>query len=156
MAGTSTRPVKSAAVAAANYGTAGGSSAAGAAWAAGFLADPAAIFAAAADSVDEWQAAVNTQQAADNFVAGLGKVNIAAVTKKVNGVGKSSFTAGVNAAAGPGGNYMAFSSAFQPWMTTELANLNRTNPRGDKSANRARLNTFLDDLEAKAGTFRVK
>lgn len=157
MAGTSTRPVKSASDASAKYAANGGSTAAGNDWASGFLADPDAIFAAAAAAVDDWADAVNTDSAKKNFVSGLQKVNKVALTAKVNGAGKASFTSGVKSAGGPGGNYVAFSSSYQPWLATELANLNRTNPRSsDKASNRARLNQFLDDLEAKSGTFRVR
>lgn len=154
MAGTTTRPVKSAQTAAANYGTNGSAANAANLWAQDFLADPQAIFAAAAARVSYWQSQVSTQQAATNYVNGLNDVNIQALTTKVNGVGKASFSAGVKAAGAPGGKYAAFAAEFQPWLTNELATLNRTNPRGDATQNRARLNAFLDALEAQKGNFR--
>lgn len=154
MAGTTTRPVKNSQTATSRYATNGGSSQAQSDWAANFLADPQAIFAAAAAAVARWQSAVSSTEAADNFVAGLGNVNMSALATKVNGVGKQSYSAGVKAAGQPGGKYAAFSAEFQPWLQNELATLNRTNPRGDKAANRARLNAYLDSLDGQAGQFK--
>lgn len=156
MAGTATKPIKTAVAATAKYGTNGGSATAAADWAAGWSVDPAAIFAAAAAAVDTWQANVSTPLAAANFKAGLAKADPQAAINKVNGPSKATFSAGVKAAAAPGGNYSTFSTAWQGALSTELATLNRTNPRGDRTTNRARQAAYDAWVDQQAGKFRVK
>src|SRR5277367_3381034 len=131
-------PIKTAQQAAANYGTKGGAAAAATAWAAGYTADIPAIFDAAAAQVDYWKSQVSTAQAATNFKNGLSraKQNVTAITQKVNTVGMASFSAGVKAAAT--GNYLTFANSWQTAVSNEVATLDRTNPRGDRTANRAR------------------
>ncbi len=149
-------PVKTAAQAAAAYGANGGSSTAAANWANNFSADIPAILSAAAAAVGSWQDAVSTDQAAQNFTAGLNKAkgNAAAIAQKVQGVGKNSFSAGVKAAST--GNYAQFAAAWQGAVTTQVAQLDRTNPRGDRSANRARQAAYDAWVDSQAGKFRVK
>lgn len=151
-------PIKSAAVASANYGTNGGSTTAQTNWATNFSSDIPAILSAAAAAVSTWQQNVATQQAATNFVNGLNtaKNNAGAIATKVNGVGKASYTAGVKAAAAAGGNYATFSANYQPAVAQEVATLNATNPRGDAAANQARMIAYNTWATAQHGKFRVK
>lgn len=149
-------PIKTAQQAAANYGTKGGAAAAATAWAAGYTSDIPAIFAAASAQVDYWQSQVSTQQAATNFKNGLARAaqNTTAIAQKVNTVGMASFSAGVKAAAQ--GNYLAFANNWQTAVSNEVATLDRTNPRGDRAANRARQAVYDQWVDSQAGKFRVK
>jgi hypothetical protein len=149
-------PIKTAAQAAASYGTNGGGATAAQNWANGFTADIPAILSAAAAAVGRWQEAVVSDQAAQNFTSGLNRAknNAGAIAAKVNGVGKASFSAGVKAASQ--GNYLAFSQAFQNAVATEVSQLDRTNPRGDRATNRARQAAYDAWIDSQAGKFRVK
>lgn len=150
--------MKTAATAILNYGTNGGSIAAQTAWASGFSGNIDAILSAAIKAVPQWQAAVATQQAANNMTAGLtrAKGNEAAIITKVTSVGKASFTAGVNAAAAPGGDYATFSPAWMSAVTQEVQTLNVSNPRGDRAANRARQAAYDAWVDQQGGKYRVK
>jgi len=150
------RPVRTAAAAAAKYGMNGSSGAASAEWAAGFTADIPAILNAAKTAGNYWQARVSEPEALTNFRAGLDRAHtrVGEITAKVNGVGKASFAAGVRTAAA--GAYLSFSSAWQPAVQALLDTLDRTNPRGDRAANRARQAAFDAWVDRQAGKFRVK
>lgn len=149
-------PMKTPAQASTNYANNGGSAQAATNWATNLSADLPAVFAAASAKVGFWSSQVSTVQAQNNYVSGLNKAsaNTAPIIAKIQGPSKSTFSAQVRAAGGPGGRYTAFAAAFLPAVSTEIANLNRTNPRGDKTANRARLNAYLDWLDSQAGKFR--
>lgn len=149
-------PIKTGQQAAAAYGTKGGAAAAAQAWAAGYTADVGAILSAAAAASQAWVDGVTAPQATLNFKAGLARAqnNIPAITAKVNGVGMASFAAGVKAAAM--GNYLAFANNWQTAVATEVANLDRTNPRGDTATNRARQAVYDQWVDSQAGKFRVK
>ena len=151
-------PIKTAAQAAANYGTNGGAPAAANNWATNFTADIPAILSAAAAAVGTWQTNVALPQSAINFTNGLNaaKQNAAAIATKVNSVGKASFTAGVKAAAAPTGDYSLFSNKWMPAVAQEVATLNLTNPRGDRAANRARQAAYDAWIDTQAGNYRVK
>lgn len=153
-----TVPIKSATVAAGNYGTNGGSAQAQQNWATGYTTDIPAILSAAAAAVTTWQENVSTAESAANFVNGLNaaKANAGAIATKVNGVGKASYTAGVKAAAAPGGNYAAFSAKYQPAVAQEVATLNATNPRGDAAQNTQRMLAYNQWAISQKGQFRVK
>jgi hypothetical protein len=150
--------MKTAATATLNYGNNGGSAAAQTAWANNFSANIDAILSAAIKAVPQWQAAVATQQAATNMQAGLTKAkgNEAAIISKVQGVGKASFSAGVRAAALPGGDYTTFAGAWMPAVTQERATLDISNPRGDDAANTARMLAYNSWAISKRGQYRVK
>jgi len=149
-------PIKTPQQAAANYGTNGGAASAANNWATNFTTDIPAILSAAAAAVSFWQSQVSTQQAATNFTNGLNaaKNNVTAIAAKVNSVGKASFSAGVKAAAT--GNYMTFASSFMPAVANEVSLLDRTNPRGDRAANRARQAAYDAWIDSQTGKFRVK
>jgi len=150
--------MKNAQQAAANYGTNGGSVAAQTNWAANFSANIPAILDAAAKAVALWQANVSTALAASNFTAGLAraKQDAGAIATKVNGVGKASFTAGVKAAALPTGDYSIFAGHWMPAVAQEVAQLNISNPRGDRAANRNRQAVYDAWVDTQAGNYRVK
>lgn len=139
-----------------NYGTNGGSPTAAALWASNYSADIPGILDAAASAIPRWQAAVAEQQAAINMATGLNraKQNTTAIATKVNGVGKASYSAGVKAAAS--GNYLSFANQWMPAVANEVANLDRTNPRGDRTANRARQAAYDAWVDTQIGKFRVK
>lgn len=149
-------PVKTAAQAAAKYGANGSSGSAATEWASGYTADIPGILDAAARSVSYWQSQVSTALAASNFTTGLGRAknNVAAIAAKVNGVGKASFSAGIRAASQ--GAYLAFSQLWQGAVASEVATLDRTNPRGDRAANRMRQAVYDAWVDTQEGKFRVK
>jgi hypothetical protein len=148
--------IKSAAQAAAKYGTNGGSAQAATEWANGFSADIPGILDKAIAAGPRWQAAVNDPQSLVNLRNGLNRAknNVGAITTKVQGVGKSSFSAGVRAAAT--GNYLTFSQAWQTAVGNEVLQLNNSNPRGDRAANRARQAAYDAWIDGQGGKFRVK
>lgn len=151
-------PIKTAAIATANYGTNGGSVTAQGNWATNFNLDIPAILSAAQAAVPFWQSQVALPQSALNMTNGLNraKANVSAIQTKVNTVGKASYTAGVKAAAAPGGNYAAFSAAWQPAVANEVSSLNVTNPRGDAAANTARMLAYNAWALTQTDKFRVK
>ena len=150
--------MKTAAQAVANYGTNGGSANAANQWAADFSANITAILTAAKNAVGTWQAAVADPQSATNFQNGLNRAlaNTGPIVTKVNGVGKASFTAGVKAAAAPGGDYATFAPAWMTAVGQEVSQLNISNPRGDRAANRARQAAYDQWVDTQTGKFRVK
>jgi hypothetical protein len=150
--------MKTAATAVTNYGTNGGSANAATAWASGFSTNVDAILSAAIKAIPLWQSAVATQQAATNMASGLNraKQNEAAIITKVNGVGKNSFSAGVKAAAGPGGAYASFAPNWMAAVGSEVQQLNVSNPRGDRAANRQRQSAYDAWVDTQAGKYRVK
>jgi hypothetical protein len=150
--------VKTAAQAVTNYGTNGGSVAAQTNWASGVSTNIDAILSAAIKAIPLWQAAVATPQAAINMNNGLvrAKSNEPAIITKVNGVGKASYSAGVKAAAAPGGDYALFAPNWMSAVSAEMTSLNVSNPRGDRTANRARQAAYDSWVDSKAGQFRVK
>ena len=150
------KPMKTAAQAAANYGANGGAAAAAALWATNLLIDFPGVLDAAAGAGVFWQSQVSTAQALNNFKNGLGRAknNMAVISGKINGVGKQSFSAGVKAAAT--GNYLEFAGAWMPAVSQEVLQLDRTNPRGDRATNRARQAAYDAWIDGQAGKFRVK
>lgn len=146
--------MKTAQTAATNYGTNGGSIAAQTQWAAGFVAKIPAILDAAVAAIPRWQAAVSTALAAANMASGLNaaKANVGAISTKVNTVGKASFSAGVKAAST--GAYLGFATQWMPAVNAEVTQLNVTNPRGDRTANRARQAAYDAWVDTQAGNFR--
>lgn len=150
--------MKTAADASANYGTNGGSVAAGNLWATNFSSNIPAILQAAIDAGDRWQAALADPQALVNLKAGLAraKTQVGAIATKVTTVGKASFSAGVKAAAAATGDYSVFASKWMPAVAQEVAQLNLSNPRGDRAANRARQAAYDAWVDTQANNFRVK
>jgi hypothetical protein len=148
--------MKTAQQAATAYGTNGASATAQNMWAANYSADIPGILTKAAAAGGRWQAAVQDPQALTNFQSGLNRAknNVAAITTKVNGVGKSSFAAGVKAAST--GNYATFAQAWMQSVATEVQNLDVSNPRGDRAQNRARQAAYDSWVDNQAGKFRVK
>jgi hypothetical protein len=149
-------PVKTPAHAAANYVANGGAPAAANNWATNLALDLPAVFAAAAKQVGFWSSQVSTVEAQNNYVNGLNKAaaNTAPIIAKINGPAKGTYTAQVRAAGGPGGRYLAFANQWMPAVATERANLDRTNPRGDRAANRARQAVYDTWVDTQAGKFR--
>jgi hypothetical protein len=144
--------MKTAAQAAAAYGANGSSATATTNWGSGLIAAVPTIKAKAAAAANTWQANVNTPQALTNFIAGVNNFDPNAFAVKVNGAGKTSFAAGVRAAST--GKYLAFSTNWQQAVGTEVSNLDRTNPRGDRSANRARQAAYDAWIDTQGGKFR--
>jgi hypothetical protein len=149
-------PIKTAQQAAAAYGANGSSAAAQNLWATNFSADIPGILAAAAAAGQFWQTQVQSPTALTNYQRGLQRAanNVQAITTKVNGVGKASFAAGVKAAST--GDYLTFAQAWQTAVGNEVSQLDRTNPRGDRAANRARQAAYDAWVDSQAGNFRVK
>lgn len=150
--------MKTPATAVANYLRNGANAAASTAWATGFTANIPAILDAAIAAAPRWQAAVADPQALVNLTSGLqrAKQNAGAIATKANGVGKASFTAGVTAAAQPSGDYSLFAAKWMPAVAQEVAQLNVSNPRGDRAANRARQSVYDQWVDSQANNFRVK
>jgi hypothetical protein len=151
-----TKPVKTAAQAAANYGVNGSSATAVALWAANLLIDFPGVLDAAAGAGAYWQQRVSEASALANFKTGLGRAknNMTVISAKINGVGKQSMAAGIKAAAT--GNYLEFAGAWMPAVANEVLQLDRTNPRGDRAANRQRQAVYDAWVDSQAGKFRVK
>jgi GH25 family lysozyme M1 (1,4-beta-N-acetylmuramidase) len=140
--------------AATKYGANGGSPAAATLWSADFLTAFPTMIANAVKQVNFWQAQVSTAAAAAAFTKGLqaASQNQAAIAAKVNGPAQASFMAGVKAAST--GKYLTFANEFLPAVANEVNTLNQTNPRGTPAQNRARLNAYLDWLEAQKGNYK--
>jgi hypothetical protein len=149
-------PPKTSAQASANYINNGGSPNAATLWATNLAADLPAVFAAAERQVAFWQSQVSTTETANLYVAGLRKAaaNTGPIITKINGPAKATYTAQVRAAGAAGGNYANFSAAWQPAISAELQNLNRTNPRGDFGTNLARLNALITWAHGQKGKFK--
>jgi len=150
------KPIKTAAQAAQNYGINGGSANASLMWATNLLIDFPGVLDAAANAGAFWQSQVSTAQALSNFKTGLSRAknNMTVISGKINGVGKSSYSAGVKAAAT--GNYLEFAGQWMPAVSNEVLQLDRTNPRGDRATNRQRQAVYDAWVDAQAGKFRVK
>lgn len=144
--------MKTAQQAAANYGTNGSSVTAQNQWAADFITQIPKMQARAAAQAAFWQSQVSTAQAQQAFIRGVQNLDVQAVTAKVNGPAKATFAAQVRAAST--GKYLQFATAFIPAVSQEVANLDRTNPRGTPAQNRARLNAYLDWIESQKGNFK--
>jgi hypothetical protein len=150
--------MKSAAQAAAAYVANGSAPTATQQWASNYNAAYPNMIVKATAAIPLWQSAVSTQQAATNMKNGLAKAGNKApqVAAKVSGAGSASFAAGVRAAGGPGGDYLAF---IGPWLSaaaSEVQTLNTTNPRGTRQQNRARQAAYDAWVDSQAGNFRVK
>lgn len=117
-------------------------------WSTGYIAAGPGIFSKAADSVADWQAAVASAMAADNFVAGLRKVNFTQVQATVQGAGKTKYT---SAGSTKQAKYSAFASVFGPKLANIVSALPPRGPRGS-AQNRTRLNQLLDQVAATRGS----
>lgn len=148
--------MKTAAQAAAKYLTNGSAATATGLWATNFNAKIGAIFDAAAASVTRWQAAVNDPAVAARFVGGLNKAKTRApaIQTKVTSVGAPALAAGVRAAGGANGNYTNFSVAWMSAVGNEVNQLNQTNPRGDRAANRGRQAAYDAWVDTQSGNFK--
>jgi hypothetical protein len=149
-------PIKTAQQAADKYGANGSSATASTLWANNFNADIPGMLAAAQAAIPRWQTAVQDPQAATNMNNGLNRAKnkAGAIAAKVSSTGKASFQAGVRAAAADA--YLAFAQAWQGAVANEVGQLDRTNPRGDRAANRARQAAYDLWVDSQAGNFRVK
>lgn len=144
--------MKTAAQAAAAYGANGSSPTATANWGTNLIAAVPTIKAKAAAAANTWQANVNTPQALAAFVKGVNNFDPNAFATKVNGAGKTSLAAGVRVAAT--GKYLAFSQAWQTAVGNEVSTLDRTNPRGDRAANRQRQAVYDAWIDTQGGSFK--
>jgi hypothetical protein len=149
-------PLKTPAQAAANYARNGGSPTAAALWATNLSADLPAVFAAAKAAGPTWQQNVNTPQALLNYGNGLTRAsnNTAPIIAKINGPSKNTFQQQVTAAGGPGGKYTGFAGAWMPAVSTQVANLDRTNPRGPSGTNQARMDAQYNWAVSQHGKFK--
>jgi hypothetical protein len=150
--------MKTAAQAAAAYVANGTNPTAVALWASDYNAAYPTMITKAVAAIPLWQANVSTAQAAANMANGLNKAasKAGAVATKVSGAGSASFSAGVRAAGGPGGDYTAFIGPWLSAVSAEVQTLNTTNPRGTRAQNRARQAAYDNWVDSKAGQFRVK
>jgi hypothetical protein len=148
--------MKTPAQATAKYLTNGSAAVSTGLWATNYNAKIGAIFDAAAASVSRWQAAVQDPAVAARFVKGLGKAKTRStqIATKVTTVGAPALAAGVRAAAAVDGAYTAFSNAWIPAVSQEVATLNQTNPRGDRAANRARQAAYDSWVDQQNGNFK--
>ncbi len=147
------QPIKTAQQAAADWVAGATTTLAATRWAEGIAKPKRDPFQAALAQAGYWQDQVSSPQALLNYQVGLSSINEDLYLQIVNTRGKINYTGGVKDKQA---NYAAFAGKFMGWLANEIQSLDRTNPRGDKSANRARLNAYLDALEAQAGQFRVK
>src|SRR5712692_4362182 len=106
-------------------------------------------FEAAKAAVGFWQQKVASPEAAAAYTRGLDRVNIAEFTATVNGQGQANYRNGVTTKTSKMG---AFLTGFLPRLGNILQTLDRTNPKGDYSANIARLNSYLDAVHATKGS----
>lgn len=141
------RTVKDATTATANWGSAIAASAGK--WAAGYANPSRNPFDANVINPDAWQAGVSTPQAKALYKKNMAGVNQDVVLATVNGPGKQKYAA---AGQNKTGKVQAFMQTFLPKLGTILQNLNQTNPKGPRGTNRARLNAYLDAVEATRGT----
>ncbi len=149
--------MKTAVQAAAAYVANGTTTAATTSWAANYNAAYPSMITKATAAIPTWQSAVASPAAATAMSKGLARAatKSGAVATKVNGAGLASFSAGVRAAGGPGGDYSAF---IGPWLTAvgqEVQTLNTTNPRGTRAQNRARQAAYDAWVDTQAGNFKV-
>jgi hypothetical protein len=149
-------PMKTPAQAAADYVAGAGSANAATLWAANLSADLPQVFANASAAAPLWQQEVSSPAALTAYRAGLSKAaaNVQPIITKIQGPAKATYSAQVKVAGAPGGNYAAFAAEFLPAVGTEIATLNRTNPRGDFDANVARLNAYLTWLHSQKGQYK--
>ena len=117
-------------------------------WSANYVAAGPAIFTKAAASVADWQTAVASQMAADNFVRGLQSVNFSQVQATVTGAGKTKYT---SSGSTKQAKYSAFAQIFGPKLASIVNGLPPRGPRGS-AQNRTRLNQLLDAVQATRGT----
>lgn len=150
--------MKTAAQAAAAYVANGTAPSAVALWASDYIAAYPTMITKAIAAIPTWQANVSTLLAAKNMQNGLTRAGTqgASVATKVNGAGAASFSAGVRAAGGPGGDYTAFVGPWLSAVSAEVQTLNTTNPRGTRAQNRARQAAYDAWVDSQAGNFRVK
>lgn len=150
--------MKTAQQAATKYVTNGSAPAAAQLWSADFLAALPTMFDKAIAAIPTWQAAVSDPAAATMMAKGLNraKSNTGPITTKVNGPAQASFSSGVRVAGGPGGAYSSFAAVWIPAVSTEVATLNQTNPRGTRAQNRARQAAYDAWVDQQAGNFRQK
>jgi hypothetical protein len=148
--------MKTPAQAAADYAAAAGSASAANLWATNLSADLPQVFANAVSAAALWQQEVSGAAALANYKGGLQKAasNVQPIIAKIQGPAKATYSAQVRVAGAPGGNYAAFSAQFMPAVGTEVATLNRTNPRGDFDQNLTRQNTYLIWLHGQKGQFK--
>lgn len=149
--------MKTAAQAAAAYVANGTAPASTTAWAADYNAAYPTMITKAIAAIPLWQSNVASPLAASNMQKGLTRAGTkaGAVATKVNGAGLASFSAGVRAAGGPGGDYVAFIGPFLSSVGQEVQTLNSTNPRGTRAQNRARQAAYDAWIDSQAGNFRV-
>lgn len=149
-------PKKTAAQAASNYGTNGGSVAAANNWAANLSANFAQVLQKAASAVGTWQANVSTAQAANNFTGGLNRAsqNVAVAVAKIQGPSKATFSAQVKVAST--GNYQTFATKFVPAVDAEAAALAAQYPGTDPASGTQRMVAMNAWLISQKGNFRVK
>jgi hypothetical protein len=147
---------KTAAQAAANYGTNGGSAAAANAWAQNLGTNFAAVLAKAAAAVGTWQANVSTLEAASNFQGGLQRAaqNVSVAVAKINGPSKATFSAQVKVAST--GNYQTFATKFIPAVDAQAQAIASQNPGTDSASGTARMLAMNAWLISQKGNFRVK
>jgi len=150
------RPPKTAAQAAAAYGTNGGSPNAANAWAANLSINFAQVLQRAAAAVGTWQQNVSTAEAAAMFTGGLNRAaqNVSVAVAKINGPSKATFSAQVKVAST--GNYQAFATKFVPAVDAEAASLAAQYPGTDSASGTARMLAMNAWLIAQKGNFRTK
>lgn len=117
-------------------------------WTANVLKPRRDPFQAAKDAVGFWQQRVSSAEAAKNYTDGLDKVNIAEFQATVQGQGQANYRNGVTTKTSKMGSFL---TTFLPKLGNILQTLDRTNPRGDYSANISRLQSYLDAVHATKG-----
>jgi hypothetical protein len=140
------RNVRDATTATANWGSQ--VQQAGAKWADGYAHPARNPFDPSVIDPEAWQAGVSQPAAKTLYARNLAGVNQEVVLATVNGAGKTKYT---SSGSTKQGKYAKFATTFMPKLGGILQNLNTSNPRGPRGQNRARLNAYLDAVEATRG-----
>jgi|SRR5271166_192304 len=115
--------------------------------------NPRADFrAAGALAAPAWYAGCTAANAAGSYAKNLAKVTDAFYLNAVSTYGQGNYTTQTVAKADKWGT---FYGTFGPFLESTLVSLDKSNPRGGYTANKARLTAYLDLLHAKKGTFKV-
>lgn len=142
-----TRVIRDPGTGSSNWGT--GVAQSGSKWADGYAHPSRNPFDPSVINADAWQQGVSTDQAKQAYKSKLAAVNQDQVLATVNGAGKTKYTSSGQTKQA---NYQKFAQAFYPKLSNIVQNLNQSMPKGPRGTNRARLNAYLDAVEATRGT----
>jgi hypothetical protein len=132
-----------------NWGT--GVTNGGTRWSGGMVAAVPTMGAKAAAAAPNWQAAVASALALNNYVKGEQNFDQTAAINTINGAGRTKYTASGTTKQV---KYSTFVSIYAPKLATELSSLNQSNPRGPRGSdqNTQRMLAFNTWIKSTRGT----